>query len=148
MEPKRLPKCFVGTVANDLGTSLATSSWVLGLKDTFTVPPEAYFDLIWRPTGAHFLTLRAALTSYCEGNFVNKAQCTPRIRRLIVHNLSIGIVCLLIVHHSIAKVTESPAVDVTSFQPHPYKIQQHTYNCEQTHAQRINDSQARYPCYE
>ena len=53
---------------------------------------------------------------------------------------------MFIVHHSVAKATESPShfiFAVPAFKANTYKIQQHTHKCEQTYAQRINDHQAR-----
>ena len=64
--PKWVPKCFIGTGANDLGAPLATLSQVLGLKDTSPVPQEAHVDLILTPIEPHFLPLQAVLTSLRE----------------------------------------------------------------------------------
>ena len=62
-DAKKGPKCLIGTEKIDLGTPLARSSGLLGLKDTSTAPQVAHFDLIWKPTGPHFLPLQAVLTS-------------------------------------------------------------------------------------
>ena len=40
------------------------------VSKTSPVPPEAHFDLIWKPIGPYFLPLQAAL-NHCVGNFVS-----------------------------------------------------------------------------
>ena len=117
MYPKRTPKCLVGTVANDLGTPLATSSGVLGLKDTSSVPQETHFDLIWRPIGPHYLPRQAVLTSL-RGQF---RQLT------IMHNSYNGVHCSQFIDRSITShaspsfIIQSPKSQ-TSANIHPHRI--------------------------
>ena len=64
MRSKTVPKCLVGTAAIGLGTTLTTSSWVLGLQGAFTGPQAVHFDLIWSPFGPYFQSLQTVLTSF------------------------------------------------------------------------------------
>jgi len=68
------------------------------------VPPEAHFDLIWRPIGPHFLPLQAALTSL-RGQFCLLTAVHNSCREFIVHRSEHKLVRVLIVHHSIIKIT-------------------------------------------
>ena len=146
MWSKTTPKCLVGTEEIDLGTTSATSSRVLSLKDTFTVPQEALFGLIWRPIGPHVLPLQAVETSLL-GQFLwakHNAQFLWRGALFTTYWSEHNLVLIPIVHHAVAKVTEHPShftADVPAFKAHRYKIQQHTYKCEQKYAQRINRQQ-------
>ena len=99
----------------------------------------------------HVLPLQAVETSLL-GQFLwakHNAQFLRQGALFTTYWSEHTLVLILIVHHAVAKVTEHPShftADVPAFKAHSYKIQQHTYKCEQTYAQRINDHQARTQC--
>ena len=64
MKPKGNSKYLVGTAQIDFGSTLTTSSLILGLEATLTSPQGAHFVLIWILFGPHFQALQPALTSF------------------------------------------------------------------------------------
>ena len=145
MWSKRTPKCLIGTGEIELGTTLATSSPVFGLKDTFTVSQKRHFGPIWRPVGPHFLPLQAVLTrQFCQQSTMHSSYNVVHCSQLI--DRSPTFVLILAIHNSVAEVTEHPShfsFDVPAFKAHTCKNQQNTYKYEQAYVRRIIDHQAR-----
>ena len=111
-------------------------------------PKVAHLDLIRTPLGPHFLLQQAVRASLLAKFLLAKRNAHFRYPEPLfkTHSAEHNLVLVLIVHHSVVKVTRRPSdlsVDAPAIRAHTYKNQQHTYRCEQTCAQRLNDRQAR-----